>query len=188
MRRWVLIGVFVAVCGLLVGVFGLAFGRNPRDVPFGMKGKPAPAFTLRDLTTDEPVSLSDFAGKPVVINFWASWCGPCKQEHPNLEWAARAYRDQVVFLGMIFEDTPENARGFLARHGAGYPHLIDPNSLTAVKYGAAGVPETYFITREGAILDKYAGPIPRGVLAERLQQLLAVGAAPASPTTARGSP
>ena len=174
MKRWVLVLSFLAICGVLFGVFAMAFGRNVREVPFGMKGKQAPEFTLRDLTTDQPVSLADLKGKPVVINFWATWCGPCKIEHPNLEWAARTYGDQVKFLGMLFEDTPENAKAFLARYNPAYSHLVDPNSLTAVKYGAAGVPETYFITRDGIILDKYQGPIPRGELAQRIKELLSM--------------
>ncbi len=180
MRRWgiFLFGATIAI-GLLVLVLAKGFGRNPREVPFGMKGKAAPAFTLQDLTTGETVSLEALDGKPVVINFWASWCGPCKLEHPNLEWAARTYGQQVHFLGMIFEDTPENARRFLAQYKPGYRHLVDPNSLTAVRFGAAGVPETYFITREGTIHDKYQGPIPRDVLAGHIRTLLA--AAPSAP-------
>ena len=159
MKRWVITGAFVIVCVAVLAIFATGFGKDPHEVPFGMKGKPAPAFTLRDLTTDKPVSLSDFKGKPVVINFWATWCGPCQQEHPYLEWAQREYGDKVVFLGMIFEDTPDNARKFLAQHGAPFPELIDPNSMTSVAYGVAGVPETYFITADGMILDKHVGPI-----------------------------
>ena len=178
MKKWALLLSAVLVIGLFVGMLAKGFGRNPREVPFGMKGKPAPAFTLQDLQTGETVSLESLAGKPVVINFWATWCGPCKLEHPNLEWAARNYGKDVHFLGMIFEDTPENARKFLAQYAANYRHLVDPHSLTAVKYGAAGVPETYFITRDGLIHDKYQGPIPRDVLNAHIRTLLADAAPP----------
>lgn len=172
MKRWLITGGFLGICALLMVVLFLGFGRNPHAVPFGMKGKTAPPFTLRDLATNQPVSLEQLKGKPVVINFWASWCGPCKVEHPYLEWGNEQFGDQVVFLGMVFEDTEDNARKFLRQYGSSYPQLVDPHSKTAVAYGVAGVPETYFITRDGVILDKHVGPIPPSVLAERVKELV----------------
>lgn len=185
MKRWIITGAFVVACLVVLGIFATGFGKDPHKVPFGMKGKQAPAFTLRDLATDKPVSLSDFKGKPVVINFWASWCEPCKAEHPYLEWAQREYGDRVAFVGMVFEDTPENARHFLSEHGAPFPELIDPNSMTSVAYGVAGVPETYFIDASGKIVDKFEGPIWPAKVAEYMKLLLGPDAVPVDQETRR---
>ncbi|MGA9525295.1 MAG: redoxin domain-containing protein [Myxococcaceae bacterium] len=173
MKRWIITLTLLALCGALVGIFAMGFGRNVHKVPFGLKGQPAPTFSLQELTTGKTISLAELRGKPVVINFWASWCVPCRYEHPVLEWGQREFGRDVVFLGMMFEDTPENAQGFLGRYGYSYPQLIDPNSLTAVQYAVAGVPETYFISPDGTIFDKHVGPISQSALIERLRELVA---------------
>ncbi|NMO21863.1 redoxin domain-containing protein [Pyxidicoccus fallax] len=183
MGNWRYTLAFVALSlGLLVVLFK-GFGRNPHEVPFMLKGQPAPNFVLRSLDSGEKVSLEDLKGRPVVINFWASWCGPCQMEHPVLEWGAREFGSQAVFLGVVFEDTEDNARQFLARHGASFPQLMDPRSRMAVDYGVAGVPETYFITPSGTILDKHVGPIDPQTLATRIRQLNG-SAAPSAPAEA----
>jgi cytochrome c biogenesis protein CcmG/thiol:disulfide interchange protein DsbE len=180
MKTWgVTVGaVAVAVALLLVLLKG--FGRDPHEVPFMLSGKPAPAFTLRALDSGKPVSLAQFKGHPVVINFWASWCGPCRQEHPVLDWGAREFGNQAVFLGIIFEDTEDNAREILQEEGASFPQLVDPRSRTSVDYGVAGVPETYFIDANGIIMGKHVGPIDPQTLRERIQNLNARTATPAT--------
>src|SRR5687767_2345388 len=125
-KGWVITLGSLGVCAALVFVLYAGFGRNPHEVPFLLSGKPAPAFTLRALDSGKPVSLEQFRGRPVVINFWASWCGPCKIEHPVLEWGAAQFGSQAQFLGIIFEDTEENAQEFLQDMGASFPHLVDP--------------------------------------------------------------
>lgn len=172
-RGWTITIAFSLACLGLLWVLRAGFGRNPHEVPFMLKGQPAPGFTLRRLDTNEPVSLSQFKGKPVAINFWASWCGPCKQEHPVLVWGNRQFGDQVQFLGVLFEDTPENARAALAGEDPGYPQLVDPLSHMSVDYGATGVPETYFITADGLIQDKFVGPIDPQSLTEHIRRLQA---------------
>jgi cytochrome c biogenesis protein CcmG/thiol:disulfide interchange protein DsbE len=168
---WVLPVALLA--GALVFVLGRSFGTNVREVPFMLKGQQAPAFTLRSLNTGETVSLQALRGKPVVLNFWASWCAPCKLEHPVLEWGARTLGDQVHFVGVVFEDSEENARKYLARNGASFPQLMDDRGNVAVDYGASGVPETYFIDAQGRIVDKHVGPIPPDVLQGWVQRLVA---------------
>ncbi|MBF5041088.1 redoxin domain-containing protein [Aggregicoccus sp. 17bor-14] len=177
--RWKLpVGLAVVSVALLV-VLWKGFGRDPHEVPFMMQGKPAPAFTLKALNTGETVSLAALKGQPVVLNFWASWCGPCEGEHPVLEWGARKLGQDARFLGVIFEDTDDNARAFLRRHGESFTQLVDPRSQMAVDYGVAGVPETYFIDADGIIRGKHVGPIDPDTLEAAVRALREPAAAPA---------
>ncbi len=172
MKRVAAVVAALAVAGLVVYVMAKGFGTDPHEVPFLMAGQKAPEFSITRLDTNETVTLSQFKGKPVVLNFWATWCGPCAMEHPNLEWAARTYSDKVVFLGIVFEDTEANTRRFLAEKGWTFTQLFDPKSTIAVDYAVSGVPETYFINREGVIVGKYAAPISRDILAKRIGEIL----------------
>jgi cytochrome c biogenesis protein CcmG, thiol:disulfide interchange protein DsbE len=171
-RILIALGLFLAT-GVMVGIFASRFGKDTHKVPFMLRGQPAPAFDLGKLNGEGRLSLADFKGKPVVLNFWATWCRPCVYEHPVLEWGAREFGDQVGFVGMVFEDNESSARQFLAQHGRSFPQLFDPDSRIAVEYGAAGVPETYFIDAQGIIVDKYdLGPISPEELSSRVRGLL----------------
>jgi cytochrome c biogenesis protein CcmG/thiol:disulfide interchange protein DsbE len=169
--RWVLGLGLAAAAGVLLFVLGRGFGRDPHEVPFMLKGKPAPAFTLRRLDTGAPITLAELKGKPVVLNFWASWCAPCKVEHPVLAWGARRFAGEAQFYGIVFEDTEENARTFAAPVDPAFPQLLDERSRMAVDYGVSGVPETYFIDAAGIIRDKFVGPIDARSLAQRIASL-----------------
>lgn len=144
---------------LLLFAFAKLFGRDPHEVPFGLKGKAAPDFTLTRLDTGETVTLQQLRGHPVVLNFWASWCAPCQLEHPTLARAAQRFGAQARFFGVVFEDTPDNANAFARPVAPSFPQLVDPQSRMAVDYGVSGVPETYFIDKDGIIRDKVVGPI-----------------------------
>jgi cytochrome c biogenesis protein CcmG/thiol:disulfide interchange protein DsbE len=170
--KWKITLAVSAACAALVIVLAKGFGRDPHEVPFMLRGQSAPPFALKTLQTGEIVSLEELRGKPVVLNFWSTWCGPCRVEHPVLDWAFREYGAQAHFLGAIFEDTEENARGYLARAGSPYPQLVDPKSQMAVDYGVAGVPETYFIDAEGIIRDKFVGPISRNAFAAQMRSVM----------------
>jgi len=148
----------LSVVIFLMVVLAAAFGTDPHAVPFMMKGKSAPAFTIKRLDQEGQISLADYAGQPVVLNFWATWCGPCKMEQPVLDWAAQKYKGKAQFIGIVFEDTEANTRRFLAETGAAYPQVFDPRSTVAVDYAVSGVPETYFINRQGIIVKKYIYP------------------------------
>jgi cytochrome c biogenesis protein CcmG, thiol:disulfide interchange protein DsbE len=174
-KRMIIAGSLLAMTAGLVWIFAGAFGKDTHEVPFKMRGRPAPPFELGMLNGDRKISLASLKGKPIVLNFWASWCKPCAFEHPVLEWGAREYGERVHFIGMVFEDSEPEARQFLAQHGGSFPQLFDPHSRVAVEYGATGVPETYFITADGTILDKHIGPIPPQELTARVAQLLRGG-------------
>jgi len=165
-RRGMWIGLsLAAVTAVLLFVLAKGFGRDPHEVPFQLRGKPAPDFT------GAPVKLSDLKGKPIVLNFWASWCGPCKMEHPVVSMAARRYGQEYQFFGVVFEDTEENARAFAAPLDPTFPQLIDERSRMAVDYGVSGVPETYFIDATGMLRGKFVGPIDARTLAQRITEL-----------------
>jgi len=165
----VLVAGLVVVAPLVV-VLVLNLGRDPHAIGSPLVGRMAPEFTLRPLDGGEPVTLASLRGRPVVLNFWATWCVPCFQEHPLLVSAARSLGDRARFIGVIYEDGEEQVRGFLARQGSAYPSLLDPGSRTAIAFGIFGVPETYFIDAEGRIAAKHVGPLDAPSLEAKLRQ------------------
>ncbi len=163
MNRKVLIaGVVVALP--LVGLLVLSLGRDPHKVDSPLIGQSAPAFSLRPIGGGAPVTLETLRGKPVVVNFWATWCVPCYQEHPVLQQAARVMERDVSLLGVIYEDEEAKVAGFLRQQGSAYPTLMDDGGKMAIAYGVYGVPETFFISPDGTIVDKYVGPLTAAAL------------------------
>ena len=171
-NRAILIGGAALVLPML-GLFAASFGNDPHAVPSVLEGTPAPAFSLTDLD-GKSWSSEALVGTPMVLNFWSTWCGPCKAEHGVLQAAARRYTD-VKFLGVIYSDEPEACERYLQRAGTSYEHLVDPDGRTAIDYGVAGVPETYFIDAAGTIVHKQVGPVNGPLLQSLLAKIRGAG-------------
>ena len=154
----VLIG-FVGVGWAAVRVMG--DGTLGQD-PFGLQ---APTFRLPRLEGAGSLALADFRGKPLVLNFWASWCPPCRGEAPVLAAAQRRWNDRgVVFLGIDTKDSQAGALAFQAQYGVDYASVADVRGELQASYGVLGFPETFFIGPDGTIVAKYIGPIDRPTL------------------------
>lgn len=161
----------------LIGLLLMSLGRDPKQVDSPLIGQRAPAFSLRPVAGGDPVSLESLRGKPVVLNFWATWCVPCFEEHPVLTRAAKVMGQEVAFLGVIYEDEEPKVASFLRRQGSAYPSLMDDGGKTAIAYGVYGVPETFFISPDGTIVNKYVGPLNARALQAFVQQASAPAAA-----------
>lgn len=170
----VVVVVGVVVLGLSV-VFAGRFGNDPQLGESPLIGQPAPALTLPYLEFDEELDFADLDGDVAVINFWASWCLPCRTEHAALVATAAGYADLgVTFVGVNIQDTAGNALDFLDELGRGDPYLYveDPRSRASLEYGVLGVPETFFIDRDGTIVAKVSGPVNEGILGGTLDAIL----------------
>jgi cytochrome c biogenesis protein CcmG/thiol:disulfide interchange protein DsbE len=152
----------------------IAAGQTARAIPpYPLVGHPAPDFTvaLWNGTPGQKLHLADLRGKPVVVNFWASWCDNCQQEMPALQGAAQQYKG-VVFVGLAYGDTPEHGKPFLQKYGVAYPSGPDADGSISVKYGVTGVPETVFIGRDGKIVSHTGGGLDASGIAAGVQSIL----------------
>jgi thiol-disulfide isomerase/thioredoxin len=136
-------------------------------------GQPAARLALPALDGEPAVPLVR-PSTPVVVNFWASWCVPCREEAPLLEAAWRRYRDRVAFVGVDVLDGRAEARRFVAEHGLTYPQRFDEGRRAARAYRVAGVPETFFIDRRGRLVGHYIGAFKDHVLDDAIHELLAL--------------
>jgi cytochrome c biogenesis protein CcmG/thiol:disulfide interchange protein DsbE len=166
-RRVLAVGAVLALP--LIGVLVAALGRD-MTVRSPLVGRAAPAFSLQPAGGGEPLGTAELRGRPAVVNFWATWCVPCYQEHPVLTRAAGELRDRVRFVGIVYEDTEENVVRFVKEQGGAYPSLLDPEGRTAIAYGIFGVPETYFLDANGTIVSKYVGPLSEARLFFELEK------------------
>ena len=145
-----------------------------RGVP--QPGDAAPAFSAPLLTGGGTLALEDLEGKPVVLNFWASWCAPCEDEAPLLKDAHRAYGDDISFVGVNIKDARSDALAFDEEWDLDYPDVRDEGSEIFRAYGLTGQPETFFIDSEGTIVEHVNGPIPdAATLSQLLETLVSRG-------------
>ena len=168
-RTVLLVGLFIAIA--VVGILFVGLGKNPQAIESPLVGRTAPSFTLREVGTGQAINLEQYRGRPVVLNFWATWCGPCYEEHPVLVSNARS-TPNVQFLGVVFQDTEDKIQRFLNDRGSAYPTVIDDAGKTAIAYGVGGVPETFFLDASGKIVAKFSGPMTTDVLQANLAKVM----------------
>lgn len=167
--------IFFAIIVPAIGLLYFGLSRDPRVLPSALVGQAAPAFTLVPLGAADaaPIDLQTLRGKPLVLNFWSTWCGTCAQEHQVLRMLQRTYAGRGVQLySVLYSDTAENAQRFLKQFGEAAPVLLDPELRTAIDYGVSGVPETYFIDAQGIVRHKHAGALTPDLAAARIEELL----------------
>jgi cytochrome c biogenesis protein CcmG, thiol:disulfide interchange protein DsbE len=160
----------------VAGLFALLVWRLTHQSHPPKVGGPAPAFSALRLRGDGRLALGSLRGKAVVVNFFQSYCVPCKAEAPALQQAYAAYRKQgVVFVGIDYWDSIAEGRKFVDRHGVTYPVVRDPGGNVADRYGVTGTPETFFIDRRGRLVgDHILGPINQGSNRALFRESLAV--------------
>lgn len=193
--KWQRSAVAVAIAIPSIGLLAFGLTRDPGTIPSPLPGRAAPAFTLAEFTkgdstkgdatkgdsaraaaAGDSVRLAAMRGDVVILNFYASWCLACRDEHEVLRTVGAKYAgSDVHFYGVLYNDSPDNAIRWLGEMGTlPYPSLQDPHSRTAIDYGLYGVPETFFIGRDGRVAYKHTGPVTEDVLVSKIEQLRAV--------------
>jgi cytochrome c biogenesis protein CcmG/thiol:disulfide interchange protein DsbE len=163
-RLFFLVPVVVVVALGVLFLAGLNNG-SPTYIPSGMVGKPAPDLGLPAMDTESQGFTRDELGKgkPILVNFWASWCIPCRIEHPTLQ--ALSAKGEVELYGIDYKDDPKAARGFLKEFGDPYQKIdSDKQGRVSIDWGVTGVPETFVVDANGVIRAHYAGPLTEDVL------------------------
>ncbi len=185
-RGWLIIlaGVLTVgvVAGVLVAVLGGGSNSGGTTRPAvvsgagGEVGSPAPDFRMPALNGNGNLSLADFRGRPVIVNFWASWCNPCRKEFPLLKKAVRDHRAQrLAVIGVTYQDIPSDSRSFVTRQGATWPQGIDDGGTVASAYGVRAIPQSFFVRPDGTIAARVFGVTSESALAGPLAKLLTSG-------------
>lgn len=174
--------VVVGVVGVLGALFTFGILRDPTrrdDIPSARLDKPMPTFTMplfERYRGDYGASfnMAEHQGKPMVVNFWASWCGPCRVEMPELEAAWREYQGEVLFVGVNTQDrgNREEAVALLEEFSISYPNGADEANRINIDYGLFGMPETFFIRADGTLSFRFSGTVTKEMLDEQIQALL----------------
>lgn len=171
-RRLVLAAWLVAGVAAIVAFLTVSVARPPGPVDTPIVGRAAPAFDLQTLD-GQRVSLAELRGSTIVVNFWASWCIPCREEAPLLTAADVTYGSRGLhILGVVYQDSSENARAFMARYGQTYPGLLDMDGRTAIDYGVFGIPETFFIDPAGVVRFRQVGALTETDLRRQIEAIL----------------
>jgi cytochrome c biogenesis protein CcmG/thiol:disulfide interchange protein DsbE len=162
--------IVVLVLAGVVGMFAWALSRE-QTLASPLVGRAAPDFTMPLYAADSSISLARLRGTPIVLNFWASWCLSCREEARVLEAGWQRYGPEVAFVGIAVNDEADAAKQFIRRYGKTYHLGSDVDGSAAVDYGLYGVPETFFIGRDGTILSRHIGPLTAEDLDQRIAEL-----------------
>ena len=171
-----------ALFAVLLAAFALGLGHDPHLLPSALLDRPAPEFALSGLYDGaDGLARKDLEGKVTLINFFASWCLPCREEQPAL--MALAARRGVILDGIAYKDKPEESRRFLDRFGNPYAHIgVDSSGTTGIDFGVYGVPETYVVDAAGRIRYRHVGPLTTEDIQDKILPVLvrmtAAGGAP----------
>ncbi len=167
---WRRLTVTVSAIMLLIGLLAYSFKRDPRYIESPLIGHPAPTFVLT-LFDGKRISLQDLRGKVVFLNFWASWCPPCRAEAKDLEAGWQRFKDQgIVFVGVNIQDKEPAAMEFISEFGITFPNGRDASGRMAVDYGVWGIPETFFIDAEGRVTYKHVGSLGWPIISAKLDE------------------
>ena len=160
-------------CVPLIILLAYGFHTDPKAIPSPLVQKTAPGFRIA-IYVGDTMSLEGLKGKPVLLNFWASWCYPaCYEEAPLLEATWRKYKDRgLAMVGVDIQDKEEAGREFLRRFDFTFPNGPDPGSKISIDYGVYGVPETFFIDRQGRIAYKHVGALPPELIEAQVESIL----------------
>ncbi|HSM01021.1 MAG TPA: TlpA disulfide reductase family protein [Acidimicrobiia bacterium] len=173
MRRWMAWTALVVVVVALLLIFLPRFGTDPSVSASPLIGKPVPDVTVESVEDGEPISLRSLEGQAVVVNFWAPWCVPCREEHAVLLAAAEAFASaDVLVLGIVYQSEIGAVNRFLDELGRGYPAAMDPGSRAAISFGVRGVPETFFVDASGTVVAKVTGPVDGPLITSTLEAIL----------------
>jgi cytochrome c biogenesis protein CcmG/thiol:disulfide interchange protein DsbE len=169
---WRRLIITFAIIAPILALLAYGFQRNAHYINTPLIAKQAAPFTLT-LFDGKRVTLADLRGKAIFLNFWASWCEPCRAEAKDLEAAWQRLKDKnMVFLGVALQDSDENSRGFVQEFGLTYPNGRDDSGKIAVDYGVWGIPETFFIDPQGRMTYKHVGGISAATVAAKLDEAL----------------
>lgn len=175
LKKWQFWAVLAGILSM-VGLFVFGFTTDPKFVKSPLLDRPAPAFTVTRLGGSEQLSLADLRGKPVVLNFWASWCAACREEAAILQATHLRYEKEagkIRVIGIAIQDTEKKALAFAKRFGKTYFLAMDDTKGTiSLNYGLYGVPETFFIDGQGIIRFKHVGAVTEELVRRYLDSLL----------------
>lgn len=169
-RLWMRVAILCVLLGALIFAVYSSFAKDNKGIKVGME---APNFSLEQLNGNgAAIKLSDLKGKGVVLNFWGSWCQPCKAEFPELEKQFQRYKAEgIEVVGVNISETPLAIQQFVDQYKVSFPILMDRDSQIASLYQIGPIPTTYFINKDGVIQDEFIGQMTESTIIEKMKKI-----------------